>query len=913
MNLVYCVVFMLEEGKLPAKLPEQLEVPESGANEDMSMKWRRIWKRRLAFLKQHRRSRVFLAGQFTRAKLLRNVTLGLLLCLVAGILGTSFLFAWYAKDLPQPDKVVRREGFSTKILDRNNELLYEVFSDQQRTPITIDQVSKTMREATIAIEDKEFYKHQGFDPFSILRIAKNIITKRRLIGGSTLTQQLVKNVLLTNERTLPRKIKEFILAVQIENKYSKDEILQMYLNEVPYGGPVWGVSTAARVIFDKQANDLNLVESAILAGIPQRPSLYSPIVGEPGAYVARTMGVLRRMREDGYITQAEESSAAAQIADYPIASSSAKFKAPHFVMYVKQQLIDMYGENLVELGGLKVTTTLNYPLQEAAQKIVSDEIAKVKDAGIGNGAAMVVDPKTGEIWSMVGSKDYFAKDYDGQVNVTLRPRQPGSAIKPVTYVTAFQKGYTPATVLMDVPTEFPGGNGKTYEPVNYDGKFRGPVQLRFALGSSLNIPAVKLLAMVGVQDMLQNAYAMGISTLEPTAENMQKFGLAVTLGGGDVRMIDLVSAYSAFANGGLKVEPVSILKVEDRNGKVLYEHKAVSGKRVLAEDDTFLINHILTDNNARLLTFGANSYLNFGNKAIAVKTGTTNDKKDNWTIGWSRGAMVGVWVGNNDNSSMKNVASGVTGASPIWRKIMLEVLKTVPDEPWPIPSSIEAVKVDLISGYPEHDGFPSRTEYVKKATLPSIADPIHTKLKLCRGQNKLASAVDVMRNEYEEKEFYVFKEDFVQIGVKSWQDKINEWTQTQPDEKYHPPTEYCDANTQIAVNLDAPSDRQNFSNNEVPVRIKVVAQQDINKVEIYVDGGLKDTLTERPYEITLVLESGKHTIKAKAYQNDGKTSESGEAHIGVGGVAWDYQEPSPTPLPTPTSILIPTETPKKND
>jgi membrane carboxypeptidase/penicillin-binding protein len=614
------------------------------------------------------------------------------------------------------------------------------------------------------------------------------------------------------------------------------------------------------------------------------------------------------MREDGYIDEEIEASVSGSLEEVEFKRGLVGIKAPHFSLYVKQLLEDMYGENLVEKGGLKVTTTLDYELHEAAQDIVSEEIEKVEAQGIGNGAAMVMDPQTGEIWSMVGSKDFFAEDYDGQVNVTESLRQPGSSIKPVTYATAFAKGYTPAYTVMDVKTEFPSGDGKVYIPENYDGSYRGPIQLRFALGSSLNVPAVKMLALVGVEDMLKTAHEMGFSTLEPTQENLARFGLAVTLGGGEVRLIDMVSAYSAFANGGLKTEPVAILKVEDRDGKVLYEHKPVNGKRVIGEEVAFLINHILSDNNARLLTFGANSYLNMGGRAVAVKTGTTNDKRDNWTVGWSETGMVGVWVGNNDNSPMKQVASGVTGASPIWRRIMLEVLDKHPADFWEIPGTVEAVLVDTVSGYPEHDGYAARSEYIIKGTLPALPDPIHTKLKLCRGQDKLASDVDIEKHEYDEKEFYVFTEDVTLSGVPSWQEGIDAWIASQGDEKYHVPKEYCDTADEVVVRVEAPEDKQEFSDNEVAVRVRVITQGELDRVEIWVDGARRESLVTRPYETKLTLVTGRHSVKVIAIRRDGKRGESGEVRIGVGGESWEEAEPTPTP--SPTLKPVPSKTPK---
>jgi penicillin-binding protein 1C len=836
---------------------------------------------------------------WNRAKIIRAGALGALAMVLLATLGGGVLFAWYSRNLPAPDKIVRTEGFATKILDRNGETLYEVFVDEQRTPVVFEQIPETLRQATVAIEDKNFYSHGGFDPTGILRGVYLTIFTNRTAGGSTLTQQLVKNVLLTSERKLSRKVKEFILAVQIESKYNKDEILQMYLNEAPYGGTAWGVQTASQLYFNKNVQDINLVESAILAGMPQLPSVYTPFGKNPTAYVGRTEAVLRRMREDGYITKDEEASASAELEGFEFHRGLTGIKAPHFSLYVKDQLEEMYGAEMVEKGGLVVTTTLDSEIQEKAELIVAEEIANVEKQGIGNGAAMVMDSQTGEIWSMVGSKDFFAEDYDGQVNVALAQRQPGSAIKPVTYATAFEQGLTPATMLMDVRTEFPSGRSEPYVPVNYDGTYRGPIQLRFALGSSLNVPAVKLLALVGVDEMLKNAYKMGFTTLEPTQENLDRFGLAVTLGGGEVRLLDMVSSYSSFSNGGYKVEPISILKVQDRSGKTLFENKPKQGDRIWDEAVTFLVNHILSDNNARLLTFGANSYLNMGGRAVAVKTGTTNDKRDNWTVGWSNKGVVGVWVGNNDNSQMNQVASGVTGSSPIWRRIMLELLNKYPDQQWNVPANVKAVMVDQVSGYPEHDGFPARSEYIIDGTLPNPPDPVHTKLKICRGANKLATEIDIARNEFEEKEYFVIEESTKIGDAPSWQEGVNGWTSSQGDERYKPPTEYCDTKGVVEVNLDEPKNMTTYEGTEIEVKVRVISQGEVRKIDIEVDGKVKESLVKRPFEVKLKLDSGRHTIRAKAETVSGDKGESGEVKIGTGGVS--AEEPTPTSEPAPTS------------
>jgi len=856
--------------------------------------WQRIWRQRLFKMRQFRVR--------SKADLIRLLAVLAFFGLIFGFLVTTVLFAWYSKDLPRPDKVVRREGFATKIFDRNSELLYDVFADQRRTPVTLDQIPQDLREATIAIEDKNFYKHEGFDPLGVVRAMFNTVFRfRRLAGGSTLTQQLVKNVLLTPERAVSRKIKEFVLSVQIEKKYTKDQILQMYLNESPYGGTAWGVEAAAETYFGKPVSELNLIESAVLAGLPQSPTQYSPFGQNPEAYKQRTKDVLRRMREDGYLTKDEEKQSLEQLNQVNFSDTGGEFKAPHFVMYVRQQLIERYGEKLVEQGGLKVTTTLDWKLQEEAQKIVAEEIARVEDLHITNGAGLVLDTKTGEILAMVGSKNYFAPDYEGKVNVNLSLRQPGSAIKPVTYVTAFEQGMTPAKMIVDVATEFPGGaNLPVYKPKNYDGKDHGPVQLRLALGNSLNIPSVKLLQLVGVKNMLATAYKLGLTTLEPTNENVNRFGLSVTLGGGEVKLIDMVTAYSSFGNGGLKIEPISILKVEDQSGKVLEEFRPVAGPRVLSEAEAFLISDILSDNSARLITFGANSLLKIPGSQVAVKTGTTDDQRDNWAVGWTPDRIVGIWVGNNDNSQMKQVASGVSGATPIWRRIILEALKGQPIKGWPVPSGVASVSVDAISGLVSHDGWSSRSEYMIKGTEPVGVDTIHTKLKLCRSQNKLASDPMVARGDYEEKEFIVLKEDDPAGGGKNrYQEGIDAWIAKQSDERYRFPTEFCGESNEVVVQIEQPADRAKIGN-DFTFSAKVTANKTVKKVIFYADGVEKKTFTGKPYEYTQHLDNGTHTLKVRGEDELGNAGES-EIKIGV-GVDWDWVEASPsaTPLPSPS-------------
>ncbi len=862
--------------------------------------WRKIRKRRKV------RTRYSKTSADRSRKIMRLVKIGLIGMLLF-IVGSFLALPLFAFNLPSPDKIVRREGFSTKIYDRNGQLLYDIYADQNRTPVEIQDISEDLKQATISIEDQHFYEHQGFDPTGMIRGVTRIFTRGYAQGGSTLTQQLVKNVLLTPERTIWRKIREFILAVQIEQRYSKDEILQMYLNEAPYGGTAWGVGTAADTYFGKEVKDLSLIESAFLAGLPQRPSVYSPYSSQPEAYKGRTTAVLRRMREDGYITEEEEKEALEQLDQLEFRDRGDSFKAPHFVQYVQEQLIDRYGEKVVEQGGLRVTTTLDLQLQETAQSIVAEEIAKVESLNITNGASVVIDPQTGEILAMVGSKDFYADDYDGQVNVTLALRQPGSAIKPVTYVTGFKEGYTPATLIMDVPTEFNAGTGQPpYKPVNYDGRYRGPMQVRYALANSINVTAVKMLAMVGVRDMLSTAYDMGITTLEPTTENMNRFGLSVTLGGGEVRLLELTTAYSAFVNQGYKVEPTAILKIEDSNGKVLEQNEPEKDSRVLTPEEAYLIADILSDNEARTPVFGPNSLLNIPGRDVAVKTGTTNDRRDNWTVGGSPQSIVGVWVGNNDNSPMTSVASGVSGASPIWRKILLASLEGKEAKRFEKLGGIVEMGVDLISGYEAHDGFPSRTEIFIDGTQPGD-DPVHVKLKACNNDGRLATPSDVASGNYDEKEFFVFKEEDPTSsgGENLWQKGILAWLEGQTDSRYHPPTEYCGSGNPINIQFREPNNEQSDLGNKFMIDVRADSTNDISEVQLYVDNTRIITLTGQPYRHEIELPDGVYTLRAVARDSSGN-ERSTEIKVGV-GVAWDSDKPTPTSNPTNTPRPSPTD------
>jgi len=808
----------------------------------------------------------------------------------------SFLiFAFFAHDLPSPNKLKESGGNSTTFLDREGKVIYQMYKDKNRIPVNIANVPATLKNATVAIEDSGFYSHKGYSTKGFVRALFNTIVLRKTEGGSTLTQQLVKNVLLTSERTIPRKIKELVLSIEIERRYSKDEILQMYMNEAPYGGSFWGVEAAAKGYFGKTAKDLNLLESAFIAGLPQLPSVYSPFIGKDGAYVPRTQAVLRRMREDGYITKKEELAARVQLDKLKFTAPHVAFPAPHFVFYVRDQLAELFGQKILDQG-LEIKTTLSLDVQENAEKIVKEEIEKIKSLNATNGSAVVLDSKTNEIMAMVGSYDYNDDKY-GRYNTATALRQPGSAIKPVNYAAAFERGYTPSTILMDVKTTFPDQGGKEYIPVNYDGKFRGPVQLRFALGNSYNIPAVKLLAMVGVNQFLQKAYDFGLSQFEPTTANMNRFGLAITLGGGETRLLDLASAYSVFAREGIARNYASILEVKDSHGKTIYKAKDRNDHRVISTGTAFLISHILSDNNARIDAFGPRSYLNIPGKTVAVKTGTTNDKRDNWTVGFTKGVTVGVWVGNNDNSPMnQKIASGVTGASPIWYRITSQLLAKYPDGIMSPPDDVTALIIDSYLGGLPRDGSPTRSEYFIKGTEPKAVSPFYKRVKISKDSGKLANDLEIKMGNYIEKDFIIFTEnDPVSTdGKNRWQEAIDAWANGQSDEKFKPPRDTSDANSgAIVVSIKEPGDHTRFDSNSVRIRAKITSLDKVDKSEIVVNGQTKYTYTDdrRDIDETFDLPDGVYEIKVKAQNSKGSSTDS-TLRIGV-NKNWDEVTPTP--------------------
>lgn len=592
-------------------------------------------------------------------------------------LAGTILVAWASHNLPDPDKLTDRKiEQSTKIYDRTGEhILYEVFSDKKRTLVNLDQIPKNLINGVIATEDTKFYEHKGIRPFSILRsIIEGIFTSKRIgSGASTLTQQLVKNAILNTEERYTRKPKEIILTIRLEQKYTKDQILKIYFNEIPYGSTNYGAEAAAQSYFGKHVSELNLQECATLAGFPQAPSKF---LNNKEALKNRRDFVLERMFQEGYISRQDADNAQAE--PITLQKKYGEIKAPHFVLYVKEQLVDKFGEQSVDTGGLRVITSLDWDKQQIAEEIVSSSAKNLEASNANNASLVALDPKTGQILSMVGSLDFYNKDIDGQFNVaTLGKRQPGSSFKPIIYSALFERGFTPDTILWDVKRNF-AASGQSYEPQDYDGKERGPVTIRQSLQGSLNIPAVEALYLLGPKNGVDFAGRMGYTTLSEG-----EFGLALVLGGGEVKLLEHTNAFGVFANNGVKYNPVSILRVEDASGDILYEWKTTSGEKVLEKKITDTISNVLSDDSARAYVFGAGSVLTLKDRPVAAKTGTTNDYKDAWTVGYTPSLVTGVWVGNTNNKVMKKGDGGSRLAAPIWNKFMTEALKNSPVEQFP--------------------------------------------------------------------------------------------------------------------------------------------------------------------------------------------------------------------------------------
>jgi penicillin-binding protein 1C len=641
-------------------------------------------------------------------KLLKDA---LFIAIALGVVAFALMISWIASlELPDFNNFENRSiANSTKIYDRTGKIvLYNIHDSVRRTEVPFADISPYIRQATISIEDSHFYEHNGFRPTSFVRaMIANVLSGAYSQGGSTIDQQVVKNALLTREKTITRKLKEIVLSLKLDREVPKDTILQIYLNESPYGGTIYGVEEASLSFFGKHAKDVGLTEAAYLAALPQSPTYYSPYGKHRDALEKRKNLVLERMYELGYLTEAEKNAAQAESLSFEKDVSDSG-KALHFVMYIREYLEQQYGDDMIQNGGLKVVTTIDYDLQKKLEDIVKEgALENDRKFKASNAAAVAIDPHNGQIRAMVGSRDFFDTKIPGQYNIALADRQPGSSIKPIIYAASFAMGYTPETVLFDVPTQFSSlcdayGNphagvksSACYMPEDYDGRFRGPMTLRDALAQSINVPAVKLLYLVGIQNAVDLAQTMGLSTITDAA----RYGLSLVLGGGEVTLLELTNAYGVFANNGVYNPPTGIIEVRDGDDTVL-EKFTPHEKDALPEPVAASVSSVLSDNVAKIPGYGpiTSSPFYFGDRPVAAKTGTTNDYRDVWVIGYSPSIVVGMWGGNNDNTPIDKKVAGLVLA-PIWHKAMLAAIGTSTIEYFPDPLPNTASKPILHGDY----------------------------------------------------------------------------------------------------------------------------------------------------------------------------------------------------------------------
>jgi len=837
-------------------------------------------------------------------------------------LGTVGLYRWVVVDLPDVEELYQRTTApSTKIYDRRGVLLYEINDPYGglHTPLRQEDIPLLCRQATIATEDASFYRNPGVDIRAIVRaLWINLQGREVLSGGSTITQQLARNLLLSpQERTevsLMRKIREAILAWRIARHYSKDEILTLYLNETYYGSLSFGIEAASRAYFGKHVAELDLAECALLAGLPQSPARYNPLEN-PSAAKERQRVVLQLMAKQGYITQ--EQARLAEVEKLSFASVPFTISAPHFVMYVRGELERQYGLEAIYKRGLRVYTTLDLRMQQAAERIAKYRLGQLEQRENGepprnvrNAALVALDPRTGEVLVMLGSPDYFDGRIDGAVNATVAIRQPGSSIKPITYAASFDPALpeplTPGSMMVDVRTAFVTREGDPYVPQNYDRKFHGPVLLRQALASSYNLVAVKVLDHVGLERMVAVARAFGITTFDRS----EQWGLALTLGGGEVRLLELTAAYAAFANGGIRVEPITILRVEDAEGRTLYQHTPQPARRVLDERVAYLITDILSDEFARMSAFGEGNPLCLTRPA-AAKTGTTTDWRDNWTIGYTPQLLAGVWVGNADNEPMHNV-SGITGAAPVWHDFMEEVLRGKPVLDFEEPPGLVHQEICADSGL-----LPFRmtsevtadvgavspircqktiTEIFIKGTEPKEYDDWHIRVRI-DGRNGLLASPNCPKQYLEERDYTLYPPE------------AQEWAQSkgvpQPPATYSPlcpPDNDLVALHDLTVTPPDPSPQPKgclilsspdqggiyriakgmpLAHQRIRVALYAACDNQVKTVTMLVDGQPFAHLTAPPFETFWTLSPGSHSFSAIALDGSGEELSSNEVSITV--------------------------------
>lgn len=783
-----------------------------------------------------------------RAALIGSVALGTAVCFFAG--GIFLLWAT-TLTIPTIDAIeAQRREQSTKIYDRTGEvLLYDMHQNVQRTAVSLDQISDHVEHATVAIEDAGFYSHFGIEPLAIIRAVLRNLQQGELLsgqGGSTITQQVIKNTLLSQEKTITRKLKEWILAIKLERVLSKEEILEMYLNETPYGGTKYGVEEASQGFFGKPAKDLTIVESAYIAALPQAPTYYSPYGNNRAALDERKDKVLSAMRSEGYISEEEYTSAKAEKVSFR-PQTGATIKAPHFVFYVIEELAARYGDADLAQANLHVVTTLDWDLQKEAERIVYEQaLANAKSFNASNASLMAIDPRTGGIVVMVGSRDYFDVSIEGNFNIGLAKRQPGSSFKPFAYAAAIDKGYTSETIVYDVPTQFSTAcdpynftsEEGCYSPNNYDNVFRGPMTFRNALAQSVNIPAVKALYLAGTKNTIELAHRMGVRSLDASRD----YGLTLVLGGGEVSLLEMTSAYGTFAQEGKRFPHTGILEVRDAQGALL-ETLEPKGEQVLHQDVARTVNDMLKDNNARTPAFGASSYLYFPEREVAAKTGTTNDYRDAWIIGYTPSLAVGAWAGNNDNSPMEKKVAGFIVA-PMWNAFFQEYFKRNPaverfTPPVPIDTSIHP----MLRGIPL--GLNTTADPLSETGEATTPETPHSILHYLAKNDPLGGGNSQSDGQY----------PYWEYGVAQWYASQHTASSTSEDDGLPKPI----------VHITAPNDGTELSlRDSIEIEIDIADTHEIEKVDYYIDGetvatlARDETFTFSPKKLD--LEPGTYTL-----------------------------------------------------
>lgn len=760
----------------------------------------------------------------------------------------GMMLFWFATT-PIPDIndfETRRVPQSTKIYDRTGTvLLYDVHGSIRRTTIQLEGISPLIQKAVISIEDPTFYTHKGISPKAIVRaVIADIMALNFAQGGSTITQQVVKNTILTSEKTITRKIKEWVLAIKLEQTYGKDQILTVYLNETPYGGTIYGIEEASQYFFGKPALEVTLAEAAYLAAMPQAPTYYSPHGNHRDALDARKNSVIRKMFENGFISADERDDAMEDVVDF-VQEASVGIKAPHFVFYVQEYLEQKYGADAVNKDGLRVITTLDYDLQKKAEDVVSDHAEyNEKNFNASNAAVVAINPNTGEVVTMVGSRGYFDENIDGKYNVAIANRQPGSSFKPFVYAAAFEKGYRPETVLFNLKTQFTAScspdtlemSDECYSPDNYDGKFTGPMSLKDALAQSMNVPAVKLLYLVGITDAITMAERLGITTLNTAAQ----YGLTLVLGGGEVQLLDMVSAYGGFATDGVRHEPTVIIRVEDSKGKLLEQYVDKSS-RVLDEQTARQISNILSDNVARTPEFGSDSALNFPGFDVADKTGTTNDSRDAWIVGYTPSIVVGAWAGNNDNSPMVKKIAGFIVA-PMWHDFMEMAMEKYPAGKFIQPDSISNNVPPIIGG---------------DWNIPANDGRIHSILHWVNKRNPLDKSVPT--NPETDSQYAL------------WEYPIQVWSLMSGNS-----SSTISSNRPFFI-INSPTSNLNIpQNSPVTTNIqKTDSSVTISNVAYYLDGFFIGSVANSPFSITFTpTEKGVHTLTVHAQGSSGTNAQT---------------------------------------